>query len=269
MARPLHDLEKKDVKFNWGPDQQTAFDALKTAITTAPILAHANPDIPYTMESDTSNYAWGAILSQKQERDKRLHPVAFLSKSLSPPERNYDIYDKEMLAVVKALEYWRQYLQGTRDPIKILTDHKNLTFFRDAKITSRRHARWADLLSHYNYELNYRPGVELGKPDALSRRSDHRPEGGNQTNNSIFDAKAFASIAAIYLSDMELVEKIAKAIKLDKALAPIIAYLNTGPRDTTAEVRSRMEGYSLEEGVLYRNGKVYVPDNEDIKREIV
>lgn len=139
IARPLHDLEKKDIPFKWGTKQQQSFDTLKQAVTTAPILAHANPDKPYTLETDASDYAYGAILSQKQD-DTKEHPVAFLSKSMSLAERNYDIYDKEMLAIVKSLEHWRQYLQGTVDRITILTDHKNLEYFKNAKITSRQHA---------------------------------------------------------------------------------------------------------------------------------
>lgn len=137
MARPLHDLEKKDTPFHWGPKEQQSFENLKQAVSTAPVPAHANPDRPYTLETDASDYAYGAILSQKQEHNHKDHPVGFLSKSLSPAECNYNIYDKEMLAVVKALEHWCQYLQGTEDPVNIIMDHKNLKFFRDAKITNR------------------------------------------------------------------------------------------------------------------------------------
>lgn len=170
-AQPLHDLEKKDIPFKWGEAQQIAFKSIKKAITTAPVLAHPDPAKPYILETDASNYGYGAILSQKQD-DKREHPVAFLSKSLSPAEQNYDIFDKEMLAVVKALEHWRTYLQGTEDPVNIITDHRNLWYFKDAKITNQRQARWADLLTHYNYHIGYQPGVMSGKPDALLRRSD-------------------------------------------------------------------------------------------------
>ena len=109
-ARCLHDLTKKDMAFTWGRREQQAFQDLKDAVTSAPVLVHADPNIPYTLETDASGYAYGAVLSQPQA-DRRLHPVAFLSKSMTPAERNYDIYDKEMLAVVKALQHWRQYLE--------------------------------------------------------------------------------------------------------------------------------------------------------------
>jgi hypothetical protein len=90
------------------------------------------------LETNASGYAYGAVLSQPHD-DNRLHPVGFLSKSMSPAKRNYDIYDKELLVVVKALQHWRQYLQDTNQPIKILTDHKNLEHWaKELKLNSRQ-----------------------------------------------------------------------------------------------------------------------------------
>src|SRR6201992_4247902 len=127
MARPLHDLEKKDVKFEMTQERTEAFNKIKKAIASAPVLAHANPEKPYILETDVSNYAYGAILSQKQE-DGKIHPIAFLSKSMSLAEKNYNIYNKEMLAVVKALQHWRQYLERSQYLISIITDYKNLEY---------------------------------------------------------------------------------------------------------------------------------------------
>lgn len=262
MARPLHNLERKGVKYVWGQRKQASFDALRHATTTAPVLVHADPDRQYILETDASDYAYGAILLQKQD-DGKIHPVAFLSKLLSPAERNYDIYDKEMLAIVKAFEYWRQYTQGTTIPVKVITDHKNLIYFRDAKITNRRHARWADLLSHYNYDITYRPGVQSGKPDDLSRRADHRPEqGGNETTNSIFCSEAFSSIAALYHADADLVDMVKEKLRTDQKVAPILAFFDADPH-------AKMDKYEFTAGVLYQDGKVYVPDDEEIKREVL
>lgn len=176
VARPLHDLEKKDVRFEWSEDCQVAFNELKTIVSTAPVLIHTNPDRPYILETDTSDYAYGAILSQKHD-DSKLHPIAFLSKSMSPAEKNYDVFDKEMLAVVRALGHWRQYLDRTPEPITIITDHKNLEDYKNAKITNPRHARWSVIFASYNFVIIHRPGSQSAKPDALLRRSDHRVEG--------------------------------------------------------------------------------------------
>lgn len=152
VARPLHNLEMKDVKFTWSEECQEAFDTLKTIVSTAPVLIHANPDRPYTLETDASDYVYGAILSQKYT-DGKLHPIAFLLKLMSPTEKNYDVFDKEMLAVVRALGHWQQYLDCTPEPITIITDHKNLEDYKNAKITNPRRACWSVIFASYNFVI--------------------------------------------------------------------------------------------------------------------
>ena len=109
------------------------FDTLKDKITSALILALLDNSRPYRVEADSSYFATGAVLSQQNLEDKKWHPVAFLSKSLSLVERNYEIHDKEMLAIVQALEEWRHFLEGMDHQFKIWTDHKNLEYFMSAK----------------------------------------------------------------------------------------------------------------------------------------
>jgi CRISPR/Cas system CMR-associated protein Cmr5 small subunit len=82
------------------------------------------------METDTSNYAYGAILSQKAD-DGMYHPVAFFSKSMNPAEQNYRISDKEALAIIKALQHWHHWLENTEEPVEIITDHQNLEYFKN------------------------------------------------------------------------------------------------------------------------------------------
>jgi hypothetical protein len=113
VARPLHDLTKKDTAWTWSQKEQDAFDKLKQIITSAPVLIFPQDNKPYRLEADSSNYASGAVLSQEGE-DGKWHPIAFYSKSLSPVERNYDIHDKEMLAIIRALEEYRHLLEGVR-----------------------------------------------------------------------------------------------------------------------------------------------------------
>ena len=96
-----------------------------------------------------------------------------MSKSLNEVERNYDIYDKELLAIIRALDEWSQYLKGAKHRFEILTDHKNLEYFQTAKKLNRRQARWSLFLSEFDYMLRHRPGKSAGKPDALSRQPDH------------------------------------------------------------------------------------------------
>jgi len=134
VARPLHDLIRKEQRWEWGPRQQHAFQTLKDIICAALVLIHPDPDERFRVETDASNYAYGAILSQKAKEDSKQHPVAFFSKSMTPAERNYGISDKEGLAIVKALQHWRHWLEGTKIPIDIITDHKNLQYFTKPRI---------------------------------------------------------------------------------------------------------------------------------------
>jgi len=99
--------------------------------------------------------------------------VAFYSKSLSPVERNYKIHDKEMLAIICALEEWRHFLEGAQHPVEIWTDHKNLEYFMTAKKLNHRQARWSLYLACFDFKLIHRPGRSMGKPDALLQRLDH------------------------------------------------------------------------------------------------
>jgi hypothetical protein len=103
-ARPLFDLTKNDAKWHWGKDEQSAFDRLKQNVMTAPVLISPNSTQPFRIEADSSDFATGAILSQVSPEDGKWHPVAFFSKSLSPVECNYEIHDKEMLAIIQSLQ---------------------------------------------------------------------------------------------------------------------------------------------------------------------
>jgi len=110
------------------------------AVITAPILASPQDSEPFHIAADSSNFASRAILSQQLPREDKWHPVAFYSKSLSPVKWNYEIHDKEMLAIIHALEEWRHFLEGARHPVEIWMDHKNLEYFMTAKKLNRRQA---------------------------------------------------------------------------------------------------------------------------------
>jgi hypothetical protein len=147
---------------------------MKLAITSAPILRHFDPSLKCHVEVDSSDYTNGGILSQ--EHNGTLHPVAFFSRKLSPAECNYEIYDKELLAIVTAFEEWRPELVGTEQPIEVLTDHKALEYFMTTKKLTRRQARWALMLSEYNFEITYIKGKQNSKADALTHKPGDRPE---------------------------------------------------------------------------------------------
>ena len=138
IARPLFDLTHSDKAWNWDAKEREAFERLKMAVTTAPVLVLPQDSEPFCIEADSSDFTSGAVLSQQLPREEKWHPVAFYSKSLSPVEWNYEIHDKEMLAIICALEEWRHFLEGAWHPVEIWTDHKNLEYFMTAKKLNHR-----------------------------------------------------------------------------------------------------------------------------------
>ena len=123
---------------------------------------------PFQLECDASLYATGAVLRQ-QDGDGQWHPVAYLSKSFGEAERNYDIYDRELLAIVRAFEEYHKYFYGSPYPVQVFTDHKNLTYFRKPQKLNRRQARWWRTLQQYKYTLQHKPGKDMGQSDGLTR----------------------------------------------------------------------------------------------------
>lgn len=136
LSKPLNELTKKNQKFEWTPACQTAFDNLKQRFQSAPILKMPEPNKQFLIECDASKVATGAVLRQKGD-DGLWHPCAYLSKSFTAAERNYEIYDRELLAICRALEAWRHYLQGHSEPVIVWTDHQNLLYFREARKLTR------------------------------------------------------------------------------------------------------------------------------------
>ncbi|KAK7922179.1 hypothetical protein WMY93_009081 [Mugilogobius chulae] len=131
----------------------------------------SDPSRQFIVEVDASDSGVGAVLSQRCPKDQKVHPCAFFSRRLTPAETNYDIGNRELLAVVLALQEWRHWLEGAELPFIVWTDHKNLSYLRSAKRLNSRQARWALFLGRFNFVLTYRPGSQNVKPDALSRQS--------------------------------------------------------------------------------------------------
>jgi hypothetical protein len=181
-ARPLHDLTKKSNQWQWDTAQQNSFKLLKELFTSYPILRNPDPTKQYILDTDASQFAMGATLSQDY-KDGR-HPVAYFSKSLSPAERNYDIYDRELLAIIKAIEAFRYLLLGAQQQFIIRSDHENLKYFKSPQKIKPRQARWHEFLQDYNFQLIHFPGKSNTIADLLSRRKDF--EGGvNSLNQDI------------------------------------------------------------------------------------
>jgi hypothetical protein len=175
IAAPMSDLTKNDTKFKWDNKTQEAFDNLRKSITEGPVLRIPDPERPFEVETDASDYALGGQLGQRDD-EGRLHPIAFFSKKLSGPELNYQIHDKELMAIIMAFQEWKPYLCGANHKVKVYTDHKNLTQFTTTKELNKRQTRWAEFLSEFDFQIIYMKGSENGRADALSRRTDHETE---------------------------------------------------------------------------------------------
>ena len=167
---PITSLLRKGQQFRWTPAAQNAFERLKSLFTNAPVLRHFDPELPITLFTDSSGFALSGIICQLF--NNHLHPIAFWSRKCSPAECNYDIHDREMLAIIESMKHWRHYLEGSKHPIKICTDHKNLETFMTTKVLNRRQARWAEFLSAYDFVLVPIPGSK-NPADGPSRRPDY------------------------------------------------------------------------------------------------
>jgi hypothetical protein len=172
ITLPLNALTKKGVEFQWTAAAQKAFDTLKEKMTEAPVLAHPDLTKPFKLEVDTCGYAIGAVLLQRQE-DGRRHPVNYFSTTLNAAERNYDIYDLELLAIVKSLRNSQSLLAGSPHEIKVYSDHLNLQHWRDPQKISHRVAREVVELADYPIKIYHVAGKANGRADALSRWSDY------------------------------------------------------------------------------------------------
>jgi len=178
-AKPLYDRTKKDVKWEWGEKEQAAFDELRRKLCSTPVLTYFKPGRPLLVETDASQYLCSGILSQQDENGK-WKPIAYRSKKMKPAECNYDVHDKDLLAIVQALKELRQYLKGSGQHFRVLTDYQNLIRFTTTKEVTGRQIRSSEDLSGFDFKIEYRPGKEGGKPDALTRRKEDMPQEGDK-----------------------------------------------------------------------------------------
>lgn len=169
VALPLTELTKDTVPWQWGLEQQKAFEALKAALCAPPVLLVPDQSKPFVLNCDACKYAIGATL--QQDHGNGLQPVAYFSAKMSDAERNYDVREQEFMALMKACLHWRHYLHGTQ-PFTLLTDHDSLKYHKSMPNLSGRLARWVEKMAEFDYKLSHIPGKDNVVADALSRRVD-------------------------------------------------------------------------------------------------
>ncbi|KAI0995137.1 hypothetical protein K3495_g13044 [Podosphaera aphanis] len=178
ICAPLSALTGKGSPWKWGPEQNNAFETLKKKFISEPALAQWDPKRDTMLEADCSGYALGGCLLQKHERGLWM-PVAYYSRKLSGAEMNYEIHDKELLAIVACMREWDAELRGLAKVFTITSDHMNLKYFLTTRRLSERQIRWAEFMSRFRYNLIYRKGSENERRDALSRRDQNKPKEGD------------------------------------------------------------------------------------------
>jgi hypothetical protein len=236
LASPLTELLKKETTFVWGNHEQNAFDALKKAITSAPILISPDPSKPYVVTTDASGFATGAIL--QQDHGRKLQPIAFMSHKMNAAERNYPVHEQELLAVVHALREWRHYLHGAK--FEVVTDHMSLKHFLTQPRLSARQARWAEFMQEFEMKITHRPGKLNQAADALSRRPDHV-----ELNN----------VSRIEVND-ELLNRIREMYSDSSKKSAIIKLIN-GITES-------------DDGLLLKDGnRIFVPSDDGIRQSIM
>ncbi|GJV23303.1 putative reverse transcriptase domain-containing protein, partial [Tanacetum coccineum] len=162
ISKPLTKLTQKNKKYEWGKDEEEAFELLKQKLCCAPILALPEGSEDFVVYCDASLKGFGAVLMQREK------VIAYASRQLRTHEENYTTHDLELGAVIFALRLWRHYLYGTK--CVVYTDHKSLQYILDQKELNMRQRRWIELLSDYDCEIRYHPGKANVVADALSRK---------------------------------------------------------------------------------------------------
>ena len=255
IAKPLNSLcSPKSGQFLWSAEAEGAFQALKQAFSDAPILMHPDSSKSFVMETDSSGFGLGAVLSQKFD-DGRFHPVGYYSRSLTPAERNYDIHDKELLAVKSAFEEWRHLLEGAAFRITVFTDHMNLLHFfkKLPQVLSGRHARWLLFFSRFDFEFVYREGSKNRKPDALSRSVPELPPEFPVVISTL-DIPQVSSLSSPFLNELR------SALLDDEFGIQLVGAITDSTKFPAVAARDDFLMFRVESGLLFYGERIYVPE---------
>ena len=194
--------------------------------------------------------------------------MVYISKSLNEAERNYEIHDKEMLAIIWCLEAWRHFLEGAKDQFEIWTDHKNLEYFIKAPKLNRRQARWSLYLSRFDFALKHVAGKSIGRADSLSRRVDWAERVERDNENQVILKREWIEVRAMEQlvegPEEEIVKKIKEARDKDKEVIKAVEEMKKAGVKTL-----RDEEWQIEKGLVLKKGRVYVLKDEKLRVEII
>jgi hypothetical protein len=263
LVRPLSNLLKKETEWLWSDLHQTAFEAVKTSLTSAPILALPDFERPFTVVCDASDFAIGCCLMQIDAKGVN-RAISYQSRQLKAAELNYPVHDRELLAMKYALVKFRIYLLGSK-PFIVYTDHASLRTAVNSPHLSQRMARWLSFFAEYSMTVEYKPGRENVLADALSRRPDWEPPQCTLAPlSSTIISSLYDRIRAAYMSDptcSPLVKHFTSSLALDEKLSP--------------RLRARLHRYSYRDELLFfaveshDEPRIVVPFDEVLRLDIL
>ena len=248
ISKPLNALTNHDTPFFWSKDCQNAFQDLKYALTSEPVLMFPNFSQSFIVEVDASNYAVGGVLSQLG-LDHREHPVAYFSTALQKSQQNWSVTTKESFALVLAVRHWHVYLAGRNFLLK--TDHNPLVFLRSQKDPRGKLSRWINELEEFDYTIKYVPGKENVKADALSRNNAADPD----QPTSTFEDKIYAS----FIKSKGFLEQLATEQLRDPVIKNAKLKVGNNESITQGRLKRVQKQLRIEKDVLTKSGRPIIP----------
>jgi hypothetical protein len=261
IAKPMTELLKKGVKYEWSQKCEEAFYTLRQRLTTAPVLAQPDNTKPFEVYCDASGTRLGCVLIQ----DNRV--IAYASRALRPHEQNYPTHDLELAAVVHALKIWRHYLIGAH--YNIYTDHKSLKYIFTQADLNMRQRRWLELIKDYDLEVHYHPSKANVVADALSQKA--------QCNCMTMDSKSTTLCDELCKLNIEVVSSCALSyISVEPTLHEQIVMAQIGDKGVQVikeMIEQKVDKYKCfrqdGKGILWFGDRLVVPKNPELRKKIL
>jgi hypothetical protein len=281
IVQPIHKAINRKERFQFDNQAISAFQYLKQMFTRAPALANYDPEKETVVDCDASGYVTGGVLMQYDTKGM-LRPVAFYSKKMTPAECNYPIHDKELLAIVRALQKWKTELKPL-GRFLVRTDHKNLRYFARNQPLNERQARWAAELSEYTFHIEYVKGSENVLADALSRRDQDMPKDATDDRlkervarildpSQFINSASIAPVTAEVQSDETSLEQWNQAAEVDEVYQEILQAVRSQERSLPTHLRHlklSITDFTENEGRLRWRDRLWVPDSEPLRTALM
>lgn len=255
IAAPLTTLTGDKVPFVWEAKHEAAFQQLKQALQTGPVLILPDPSKPYRLvvNTDASGFAVGAVL--QQDHGHGLQPIAYLSKKMLDAESRYPVHEQELLAIIHALQCWRPYLHGAKFTIR--TDHKSLEFIKTQPFLSARQSRWKDVIANFDFDIEYVEGDKNVVADGLSRRPDHQ-----RTSTATVSPSTPSAVNAVMTVSAATIEPLITQIRRCNSGDPYYA-------SAIRRVNQHDSDFRLEGDLLLYKQRLYVPADAALRTRIL